>query len=212
LNRSLARRRLTYYVLQKMIAVDKYPSFWSGIAAAQYPFADVSDYSSWACGLIESGHDTENVCVLAGLFDEDNRFEIDHWHRMALRDLGYSDLSERAALIAHLRGCAEELLAGRRDFKELNRHFAEINRNEDEELLEPFVSLHYGYWDFEYVDMSDMGITSLDDFPKACAEACTDLVNKIQAEQAGTGQPATRPLSDSEGSDNTQPEAEGRSR
>jgi hypothetical protein len=34
--------------------------------------------------------------------------------------------------------------------------------------------------------MSDMGITSLDDFPKACAEACTDLVNKIQAEQAAS--------------------------
>jgi hypothetical protein len=33
-----------------------------------------------------------------------------------------------------------------------------------------------------------------------------------EVEQAGTGQPATRPLSDSEGSDKPQPEAEGRSR
>ena len=35
---------------------------------------------------------------------------------------------------------------------------------------------------------------------------------KIEAEQAGTGQPATRPESKSEGSDKPQPEAEGRSR
>jgi hypothetical protein len=175
-----------------MIAADKYPSFWSGIAASRYPFVDVSDYSSWACGLIEIGHDTKNVCILAGLFDEDNRFEIDHWHRMALKDLGYTDLTERASLLAHLRGYAEEFLAGRRDFKELNRHLAELNQNEDEELLEPFVSLHYGYWDFEYVDMSDMGITSLDDFPKACAEACTCLVQKIQAEQGDAANPTPR--------------------
>lgn len=33
-----------------------------------------------------------------------------------------------------------------------------------------------------------------------------------KAEQAGTGQPATRPESKSEGSDKPQPEAEGRSR
>jgi ankyrin repeat protein len=33
-----------------------------------------------------------------------------------------------------------------------------------------------------------------------------------QAEQAGTGQPATRPVFESEGSDKPQPEAEGRSR
>lgn len=33
-----------------------------------------------------------------------------------------------------------------------------------------------------------------------------------EAEQDGTGQPATRPLSDSEGSDKPQPESEGRSR
>jgi len=165
-----------------MTAANKYPSFWSGVAATRYPFVDVSDYSSWACGLIESGHNSENVCILAGLFDEDNRFEIDHWHRMALRDLGYSELSERAALLAHLRGYAEEFFEGRRDFKDLLRHFAELDRNEDEALLEPFVSLHCGYWDFVYVDMSDMGITSLDDFPRACAEACINLLNKIQAE------------------------------
>lgn len=35
---------------------------------------------------------------------------------------------------------------------------------------------------------------------------------KTKAEQAGTGQPATRPESKSEGSDKPQPEAEGRSR
>ena len=101
---------------------------------------------------------------------------------MALRDLGYNDLNERAIFLAHLRGFAEEYLDGRRDFKDLDQHFAELNRKEDEVILEPFVGLHYGYWDFEYVDMSDMGITSLDDFPKACDQACADLLNKIQAE------------------------------
>ena len=35
---------------------------------------------------------------------------------------------------------------------------------------------------------------------------------KQEAEQAGTGQPATRPVFESEGSDKPQPEAEGRSR
>jgi hypothetical protein len=35
---------------------------------------------------------------------------------------------------------------------------------------------------------------------------------QLEAEQTGTGQPATRPESKSEGSDNPQPESEGRSR
>jgi hypothetical protein len=38
------------------------------------------------------------------------------------------------------------------------------------------------------------------------------LIHKQQAQQAGTGQPATRPESKPEGSDKPQPEAEGRSR
>jgi hypothetical protein len=175
-------------VLQEVTTAIKYPSFWSGVAATRYPFKDISDYSSWACGLIESGYDSENVCVVAGLFDEDNRFVVEHWHRLALRDLGYNDLNERAIFLAHLRGFAEEYLDGRRDFKDLDQHFADLNREEDEELLEPFVGLHYGYWDFEYVDMSDMGITSLDDFPKACTDACTALLNKIQEAESGPGE------------------------
>jgi hypothetical protein len=40
----------------------------------------------------------------------------------------------------------------------------------------------------------------------------TAFAEKTQAEQAGTGQPATRSQSKSEGSDKPQPEAEGRSR
>ena len=38
------------------------------------------------------------------------------------------------------------------------------------------------------------------------------LLNLKEAEQAGTGQPATRPESKSEGGDKPQPESEGRSR
>jgi hypothetical protein len=40
----------------------------------------------------------------------------------------------------------------------------------------------------------------------------SSLMSDIAAEQAGTGQPATRPESKSEGSDKPQPEAEGRFR
>lgn len=46
--------------------------------------------------------------------------------------------------------------------------------------------------------------------PEAMAKE--DRGKKSEAEQAGTGQPATRPESKSEGSDKPQPEAEGRSR
>jgi hypothetical protein len=49
------------------------------------------------------------------------------------------------------------------------------------------------------------GITT-SDFLKLVAS------DQTEAEQAGTGQPATRPLFESEGSDKPQPEAEGRSR
>jgi hypothetical protein len=44
------------------------------------------------------------------------------------------------------------------------------------------------------------------------AEMVARLIMKKKAEQAGTGQPATRPESKLEGSDKAQPEAEGRSR
>lgn len=44
------------------------------------------------------------------------------------------------------------------------------------------------------------------------ATTILSLRKKTKAPQAGTGQPATRPLSDSEGSYNPHPEAEGRSR
>jgi hypothetical protein len=44
------------------------------------------------------------------------------------------------------------------------------------------------------------------------AEAKTQLEQRRKAQQAGTGQPATRPESKSEGSDKPQPESEGRSR
>jgi len=160
-----------------------YPSFWSGVAATKYPFEDTVDYSLWACGLLESGHDTANVSVLAGLFGEENRFELAHWHRQALRDLRYNDLNDRELFLAHLRGYAEEFIDGKRDFKDITRHFHDLQIDEGDELLEDLISLHYGYWDFECFDMSDMGISSLEDFPHACTKACEDLIKKIQAEQ-----------------------------
>ena len=43
-------------------------------------------------------------------------------------------------------------------------------------------------------------------------DANSSVMQKRPAEQAGTGQPATRPESKSEGGDKPQPEAEGRSR
>jgi hypothetical protein len=50
------------------------------------------------------------------------------------------------------------------------------------------------------------------DFASATEKAWASANAIEQAEQAGTGQPATRPESKSEGSDKPQPEAEGRSR
>lgn len=46
----------------------------------------------------------------------------------------------------------------------------------------------------------------------AIVKACSGDRTEKEAEQAGTGQPATRPELKSEGSDKPQPEAEGRSR
>jgi hypothetical protein len=48
--------------------------------------------------------------------------------------------------------------------------------------------------------------------PLAIPDIDPYLLNRIEAEQDGTVQPATRPESKSEGSDKPQPEAEGRSR
>lgn len=124
----------------------------------------------------------------------DNRFEIEQWHRQALRELGYADVSERAALLAHLRGYAEEFLEGRRDFLEVLQYFADLQRSENDELLVDLNSLLYCYWDFEYVDLSKEGINSLDDFPKACAAACADLIQTIQTEQEATGLPTREPV------------------
>lgn len=167
-----------------MRAAKSYPSFWSGIAASEYHFEDTTDYSSWACHLLEEGFDSPNICILAGLYNENNLFELRQWHRRALQDLGYSGLSERELFLAHLRGYAEEFIDGKRDFKDITQHFHEVWMDTNDELLEAFVSLHYGYWDFDVIDMSDMGISSFEDFPRACTDATLDLLKKILAEQA----------------------------
>ena len=165
-----------------MRAAKTYPSFWSGIAASEYYFEDTTDYSSWACYLLEEGHDSANICILAGLFDEDNLFELRQWHRRAVEDLGYGDLSARELFLAHLRGYAEEFIDGKRDFKDITQHFHEVYMDTKDELLETFNSLHYGYWNFDEIDMSDMGISSLEDFPRACTDAIRTLLRKILAE------------------------------
>jgi len=51
-----------------------------------------------------------------------------------------------------------------------------------------------------------------DVYPKTLATSPTIITKRKEAEQGGTGQPATRTQSKSEGSDKPQPEAEGRSR
>jgi hypothetical protein len=74
--------------------------------------------------------------------------------------------------------------------------------------------------DFRYVEYSK-AIEHLEHTIKGFKEAKLDAtimeralaqLKKQKAEQAGTGQPATRSQSRSEGSDKPQPEAEGRSR
>jgi len=164
------------------------PSFWSGVAASEYFFEDTADYSSWACGLLESGYDSKNICVLAGLFDENNLFELRLWHSRALGDLGFGDINPRARFLAHLRGYAEEFLDGKRDFRDITQHFHELQMDKDDELLCTFDALHYGFWDFAYMDMSELGISSMDDFPRATTEACHNLLSRIkEGEQVGAG-------------------------
>jgi hypothetical protein len=168
-----------------MRAANTSPSFWSGVAASHYYFEDTADYSSWACALLENGRDSENVCILAGLFDEENLFELRHWHRRVLRDLGFGEIDARGAFLAHLRGYAEEFLEGQRDFNDINQHFHELRMDTGDELLAPFEILHYGFWDFDLLDLSDLGITTMDDFPCATTNACRTLISQIQAEQQG---------------------------
>ena len=168
-----------------MRAADTSPSFWSGVAASHYYFEDPSDYSSWACGLLGEGRDSESICILAGLFDEDNLFELRHWHRRVLRDLGFGEINARGAFLAHLRGYVEEFLEGQRDFNDINQHFSDLRMDTGDPLLEPFETLHYGFWDFDVIDLSDLGITTLDDFPSATTTACRRLMSQILAEQQG---------------------------
>lgn len=165
-----------------MRAAKTYPSFWSGIAASEYHFEDTTDYSSWACHLLETGYDSPNICILAGLFDQDNLFELRQWHRRALRELGYSELTARELFLAHLRGYTEEFIDGKRGFKDITQHFHDLYIDTNDEILETFVSLHHGYWDFDMIDMSDLGVSSLEDFPRACIDASRILLMKILAE------------------------------
>jgi len=166
------------------------PSFWSGVAASEYYFEDTADYSAWACRLLEDGHDTKSIRILAGLFDTTNLFELRQWHKQVLRDLGFEEIDPRGRFLAHIRGYAEEFLEGQRDFNDINQHFHELRMDTDDELLETFDALHYGFWDFDHLDMSSMNISSLNDFPRATADACHTLLSRIQeSEQAS---PANR--------------------
>ena len=168
------------------------PNFWSGVAASRYYFENASDYSLWACSLLEGGRDSNNIRILAGLYNEDNLFELRAWHKRALDDLGFANIDGRGSFIAHLRGYAEEFIEGKREFTDINQHFHELRWDTKDELLEPFDILHYGYWDFDYMDMSDVGVTSLEDFPRVTTEACHSLIAKIQAEQGRAHQSTTR--------------------
>ena len=64
----------------------------------------------------------------------------------------------------------------------------------------------------EMILESDSTMTMIARTPKHMMKAALVLVVEKKAEQAGTGQPATRPEPKSEGSAKPQPEAEGRSR
>lgn len=172
-----------------MRAANTSPSFWSGVAASEYYFEDTADYSSWACSLLEDGRDTHNIRVLAGLFDEDNLFELRQWHKRVLRDLGFGEIDARGSFLAHLRGYAEEYLEAKREFQDIDRHFHELRMDTGDELLEPFDTLHYGFWDFDEVDLSELGISRMSDFPRATTEACRTLLAKIEAEQVGAPNP-----------------------
>src|SRR5262249_24836072 len=70
-----------------------------------------SDYVDWATAMLEQGHDSKNVRMLAGL-EGDNTFEArDHFLR-AMRELNLTEPDRRTAMRAYACELAQQLASG----------------------------------------------------------------------------------------------------
>lgn len=155
------------------------PSFWSGLAALDYPFGDTADYSRWACMLIERGYDGDAICVLAGMEDEVNLFVLREWLHKAMLDLGVKPLDDADALAAHARGIMEDFLTGYLTFKELLQKLCDLDFGIWDNRLEPFCELQYALYEFEY---ADWGMKSIKEIPERAKSECLAFIQKHQAE------------------------------
>lgn len=82
---------------------------------------------------------------------------------------------------------------------------SEVSKADSARLMER------GYWPYSYRDEGSWWIFFIN-FDKKHCEYRMGLSRKINSEQNGTEQPATRPESSSEGGDKPQPKSEGRPR
>lgn len=113
--------------------------------------------------------------------DENNLFVLREWHRKALADLGLEAPTGRDALLAHARGLMEEFLHGRSSVVDLLSQLNELHEKTGETRLDPFVTLHFAWWNF---DDADWGIESRNDIPIALRKNCTQFIEDHEAAQS----------------------------
>ncbi len=154
------------------------PSFWTGVAAGTYPFKNLIDYSRWAFGLLEAGHDGPAIRILAGLDQEGNLFVLREWHRKALKDLGRELPSEHDAFLCYLRGLAEEYLVGSKDFHETLEIFSDLYLDSRDPRLDPFYTLNLAW--FHY-DEANWGLGPKVGIPGLFRDRCSEMVRTLQA-------------------------------
>jgi len=73
-----------------------------------------SDYVDWATAMLEHGHDSKNLRMLAGL-ESDNTFEAREHFLQAMRELGLSEPDPHTAMRAYACELAQQLASGTLD-------------------------------------------------------------------------------------------------
>src|SRR5438067_11666614 len=84
-----------------------------------------SDYVDWATAMLEQGHDSNNLRMLAGL-ESDNTFEAKEHFERALRELDLSEPDSRTAMRAYACELAQHLASGTIDPATGVRHLYDI--------------------------------------------------------------------------------------
>lgn len=137
--------------------------------------------------------------------------------------LAYITGHRRGVVHANLRSMSYELMA----FEEFERSGADgakaklghlINFREDDLNDRPSKLQDWNYW--RHVSEGEVQQDNLrrlngisNQLPQRPTRGQSQAeIDKLQSEQAGAGQPATRPVVEPEGGDKLQPDAEGRSR